>query len=573
MNRTNRVAFDLPAVLSGALLAIFFPVSGAVAQGVGQVARSPAGVVSAAQPMAAVAGARMLEMGGNAADAAVAAAFAISVVEPSMNSIGGRNQILVRTPDGEVFGIDGTTSVPTGYDPKTAPGASYGYATVGVPGVVAGLMRLHSEFGSLPLEQVMAPAIDYAENGFRLLPGEAARQAFGAADVAKSEGAARYYLKEDGRPYQAGELLVQTDMARSLRRIAESGRDGFHAGETARMIADDMAANGGFLTEQALADYQAMDSRIVRGSYRGYELVGSDIPASGAISILALHIMENFDHDSMTDEAWASVVGQSLALALTEYRRPPSDSSAVRVTSKEWAVELARQVQTPMAEDSLLFDKAPVLSGPDGERPYPGPSWLQPDTGHTTHLSAADGNGMAVALTQTIGPNMGSKVATPGLGFLYAVTLGGYLGINEPGERARSGISPLMVMKDGEPELVLGAAGGIRIISAVVQAVTRVVDDGLSLPEALAAARVHPGINEDGNLVGLSVEATALDGWDDESLSEFEALGFGVDAIRRAGAFGRVHGLQFNRETGVWTGAADPDWEGAAVAAGPPGGN
>ena len=159
------------------------------AQSAPQVARSADGVVVAAQPLAAAAGARMLELGGNAADAAVAAAFAISVVEPSMNSIGGRNQILIRTPDGGVAGIDGTTSVPLGYDPATAPRAAYGYPTVGVPGSVAGLMRLHEEYGSLPLTTIMAPAIDYAAHGFRLLPGEARRQAGSRDQVAESEGA------------------------------------------------------------------------------------------------------------------------------------------------------------------------------------------------------------------------------------------------------------------------------------------------------------------------------------------------------------------------------------------------
>ena len=317
------------------------------AQSAPQVARSADGVVVAAQPLAAAAGARMLELGGNAADAAIAAAFAISVVEPSMNSIGGRNQILIRTPDGGVAGIDGTTSVPLGYDPSTAPRAAYGYPTIGVPGSVAGLMRLHEEYGTLPLTTIMAPAIDYAAHGFRLLPGEARRQAGSRVQVAESEGARRYYLKADGSPYSPGDRLVQSDMAATLRAISLGGGDAFYRGEIAGRIADDMAANGGFLTREALAAYEAEDSRIVRGSYRGFEIVGSDIPASGAIAILALQIAEVFDPDSMGDEAWASVIAQSLALAMAEYRRPSSDSSAVRVTSKALAHELSEQVRVP----------------------------------------------------------------------------------------------------------------------------------------------------------------------------------------------------------------------------------
>ena len=566
----SRVPLPPASAIAGLLLAV--GPAWAAAQSAPQVARSGDGVVAAAQPLAAAAGARMLELGGNAADAAVAAAFAVSVVEPSMNSIGGRNQILIRTPDGRVAGIDGTTSVPLGYDPATAPSAAYGYATVGVPGAVAGLMRLHREYGSLPLTTVMAPAIDYAAHGFRLLPGEARRQAASREQVAESEGARRYYLKPDGSPYRPGERLVQSDMAETLRRISLGGADAFYRGAIADRIAEDMAASGGFLTREALDAYRAEDSRIVRGSYRGFEIVGSDIPASGAIAILALHIAEAFDPDSMGDEAWASVIAQSLALAMGEYRRDSSDSSAVRVTSKAFARALAGQVRVPSAATlesgarygAALSPTAPA-AGPGGR-----PARLPPDEGHTTHLSAADGDGMAVALTQTIGPGMGAKVATPGLGFLYAVTLGGYLGISEPGERARSGITPFMVLDDGEPFLVLGAAGGIRIISAVVQAVTRVIDDGLELPTALAAPRVHPGMGPDG-LAGFAVEADPEDGWSEASVEDFRELGFDITATPRAGAFGRIHGLQYDAAAGVWIGAADPDWEGAAVAPRPAG--
>lgn len=545
------------------------------AQSAPQVARSADGVVVAAQPLAAAAGARMLELGGNAADAAVAAAFAISVVEPSMNSIGGRNQILIRTPDGGVAGIDGTTSVPLGYDPATAPRAAYGYPTVGVPGSVAGLMRLHEEYGSLPLTTIMAPAIDYAAHGFRLLPGEARRQAGSRDQVAESEGARRYYLQADGSPYGPGDRLVQSDMAATLRAISLGGGDAFYRGEIAGRIADDMAANGGFLTREALAAYEAEDSRIVRGSYRGFEIVGSDIPASGAIAILALQIAEVFDPGGMSDEAWASVIAQSLALAMTEYRRPSSDSSAVRVTSKAFARQLAEQVRVPVeaaiesgTESWAAAGAATAAAGSWSETGDPALA-LPPDDSHTTHLSAADGNGMAIALTQTIGPSMGAKVATPGLGFLYAVTLGGYLGISEPGERARSGITPFMVLDDGEPLLVLGAAGGIRIISAVVQAVTRVIDDGLALPAALAAPRVHPDMGPDG-LAGFAVEAGPEDGWSGASVEEFREMGFEITPTPRQGAFGRIHGLQYDAATRTWIGAADPDWEGAAVAPRPP---
>ncbi|MBT8487978.1 MAG: gamma-glutamyltransferase [Gemmatimonadetes bacterium] len=193
-----------------ATLLVGTPVA-AEAQSVLQSGRSDQGMVSAAHPLATEAGVRMLEVGGNAADAAVAAGFAIAVVEPTMNSVGGRNQILVRTSAGEFRGIDGTTQAPWDYDPETAVQASHGYAVIGIPGAAAGLLKLHAEHGSLPLSTVMAPAIEYAENGFRLLPGDAARQAAGASDALGFPGTAAAYYKSDGSPYRAGEILRQPD--------------------------------------------------------------------------------------------------------------------------------------------------------------------------------------------------------------------------------------------------------------------------------------------------------------------------------------------------------------------------
>ena len=166
---------------------------------------------------------------------------------------------------------------------------------------------------------------------------------------------------------------------------------------------------------------------------------------------------------------------------------------------------------------------------------------------------------MFVALTQTLGPNMGSKVVTPGLGFLYASTLGGYLSQGMgPGARARWNICPFLVMKDGEVVLVLGAAGGGMIPPAVVHAITRVIDFGMSLPEALAEPRVARGRG------GFNAETSPGIGWTPAQLDEMRALGLEINATPRSGAFGRVHGIQYDAATKTWIGAADPDWEGSA---------
>ena len=519
------------------------------AQSIAQSGRSDQGMVSAAQPLATDAGVRILEMGGNAADAAVAAGFAIAVVEPTMNSIAGRNQILVYTPSGKFHGIDGTTQAPWDYDHETATRASFGYAVIGIPGATAGLLKLHEEHGSLPLAQVMAPAIEYAENGFRLLAGDAARQAAGAEQALQFPGTADAYYKGDGSPYRAGETLTQPAYAETLRKIMTGGRDVFYRGEIAQAMARDLQANGAVIDLDDLEQYVAEDSRIVRGSYRGYELVGTDVPAAGVLAIQALHIMENFDPDSMTEAEWFSITAQALRMAQSELGILGTDTAAVRATSKEYAKELAINVKAPGQRPEMPQTPLPQLE----ER---GDLY----GGHTTHLSTADANGMFVSLTQTLGPNMGSKVVTPGLGFLYASTLGGYLGtMTQPGMRARSNICPFIVMKDGEVILVLGGAGGGMIPPAVVHAITRVIDFGLDLPQALAAPRVAGG---SGGV--FNAETSPGIGWTDVEIAEMRALGLDINEQPRTGAFGRIHGIQFDPETRTLIGAADPDWEGTA---------
>jgi len=541
-------------VLAAALVAAATPAFSA-AQNVRQSGRSNAGMVSAAHPMATEAGVKILEMGGNAADAAVAAGFAIAVVEPTMNSIGGRNQILLRTAEGEFHGIDGTTQAPFDYDYETAPQAGYGYAVIAVPGALAGLLKLHDEHGSLPLASVMAAAIDYAENGFRVLPADAARQMFGMEQAMEFPGTAKAYYRGNGTPHQAGDLLRQPDYANTLRRIAEGGRELFYEGEMAETMAADLAAHGSAVTLEAFREYVAEDSRIVRGSYRGYDLIGTDIPAAGVLSIQALQIMENFDPSSMSEAEWFAITGQALSFASRELRTLGPDSATTRAISKEWATRMAEEIAAP-----AMADRPDSESTSMGESPLP-PLADRGDNfgGHTTHLATADENGMFVSLTQTLGPNMGSKVVTPGLGFLYASTLGGYLGRMEAGDRARSNINPFMVMKDGEVVLALGAAGGGLIPPAVVHAITRVIDFGMSLPDALAEPRVAGGRGG-----GFNAETSPDIGWTDAELEQMRALGIDINPQPQSGAFGRVHGIQYDPETNTWIGAADPDWEGSA---------
>lgn len=510
-----------------------------VGQGAHDVATSSLGVAATAHPLATLAARQMLERGGNAADAAVAAGFAVAVTLPSMNSIGGRNQILVRRADGSIVGIDGATQVPARYDLKTAPRASFGYATVATPGVVAGLMRLYREHASLPLETLMAPAIEIAEHGFRFMPQEEGFHAAAAGQLAQTAGARAKFLKSDGSTYRAGDLFVQADLARTLRQIAKDSARSFYHGAIADAIAKDMKANGGFVTKEDLDQYQAIDSRVVRGSYRGYDLVGLDVPSAGVVTIQALQIMENFSRAAMSPEAWALAMARSIRVASRELARMGTDTAAVRATSKDWARALADSLSRPRQSGKGDVDL---------------------EEGHyTTHVIVVDAKGMMVTLTQTVGPSLGAKVATPGLGFHYAATLGGYLADAEAGQRTRSFISPFLVLKDGKPVLILGAAGGARIVEAVAEVVSRVIDDRMDLPTAMAAPRVYM-------LNDSTVEMeTSLGGWKPAQVARMKSLGIGVREAPQQGSFARVQAAMLDPATGEWTAVADPDHEGMAI--------
>jgi gamma-glutamyltranspeptidase/glutathione hydrolase len=508
-----------------------------------QYYQSKRGVVSAAHPLATKAGHEILAQGGNAADAAVAAAFALAVVEPSMSGLGGRLQAIIHTPDGQVRGIDATSQTPLAYDTAVFRPQRYGYTTIGIPGVVAGLCKLSETYGSLPLATVMAPAIRYAAEGFTLLPGEARRHSLAQEQLQEFAGSRQYFLRPDGSTWPAGSTFVQKDLAQTLRIIATQGRDGFYKGPIATKIAADMQANGACLALEDLHNYQAYDSEVVQGTYRGHDLYGLWLPSYGAITIEILQILEQFPMGALSEAERLRITAEAMRLAYADRRKQYlGDSLKQLILSSAYAQHQAAKIALN------------PVNGSTGARDNTPTSW-NAEQGHTTHLSVAGPDGMVIALTQSLGPNMGSKVASPDLGFLYAVSLGAYLGMYEPGQRVSSHISPFLVTKDGAPYLGLGAAGGSRIVTAVAQVVSRVIDQGMSLDEALAAPRVFP----DGDKTLLELHPGT--NWSQETLRSLKAQGLLLESIPDPARFGRVHAVL--NKNGKWTGAADPDWEGA----------
>ena len=538
-----------------------------------QQAVSTRAMVATAHPLATDAARDALARGGNAADAAVAAGFTLAVVEPSMSHLGGRIQILVRSPDGHYQGYNGMTEVPASYTAPEKP-VSQGYGTIATPGVVAGLARLHAEHGSLPWSSLLTGPARIAGEGFVLLPGEAQRHKSGLDRFKDNPGFQQIFIDRDGSAYDAGDVLKQPALARTISRLGQVGADDFYHGEIAQKIAADMAANGGFVGAADLAAYQVLDGRNITTSYRGYEIHSLAAPAGGGLVVKALNILENFDMAALTEMQWAAVMNQALALTINSMADDPAEYDLNHVADKNWAAQQADAIRMPPTMPAAKTAPTAMMTGGalSSATDWSGDQWAQ-DSHHTSHFTIADCDGRIVSITQTVGPLFGARVITPELGFVYAATMGSYLSASDqaPGSRPRTTIAPTVVTRDGDVVLALGAAGGIRILSAIVQTISRNLDQGHDPVTAVALPRVHPvrGRTASGERITytdkINLEMTRERGWPIAVAEGLRATGFEVTEIDRHAAFGRVHLVA--RKGDVWEGVADPDWEGTAEAA------
>jgi gamma-glutamyltranspeptidase/glutathione hydrolase len=541
------------------------------ARPLGRIAVSPDGmVVSGSEPATRV-GARILAAGGNAADAAVATAFALAVTEPTQSGLGGRTQALVWRPDGPPLGVDGTNEAPASYDPDTAEQVDDGYGVIAIPGTVAALVELHARAGSLPLTRLVAPAIELARRGFPLSEGEA-RRLEGIRDRLLMSPAARsVFVAPDGTSYAPGDTLRQPDLAEVLEAVAAYGSTAFYEGWVAERMAEDFAEHGAYVTAADLADFEAETSIVVEGRFGELGLLGTYIPASGATSIEALQILDRVGLGEMDPDRRAFTVGRALEMAFADREtawddpRPP-EQDAAWIVSPELATERARaltaEVEVEASSSARTLSGATLAAAGSRGRISPG----RAESSNTTHVSVVDDRGMAVAMTQSLGPTGGSRVATEGLGFLYAATIGGYLGYVEPGDRPWSSQSPLIALRNGEPAYVMGGAGARRIISALVHTIVRIETEGMPPEEAIAAPRLHP----------------AGSAWRFEQPAGTDADPPGAAPTRAAGHrvrilpyldyyFARLNLITIDRATGAITGVADPRWAWGA-ASGPGGG-
>jgi gamma-glutamyltranspeptidase/glutathione hydrolase len=523
-------------------------------------------VVSESPPATKV-GHDILAAGGNAVDAAVATAFALAVTHPSAGNIAGGGFAVVRTGPGKAVALDFREVAPAAATPdmyldkdgKPTDASLRGDRAVGVPGSVAGLWALHQKLGKKSWKEVVGPAIALAQGGFEV--DEKLHQSLVTAAplLVKSPATAAIWLPSR-IPRKKGDKVTIPELATVLERIAERGPDGFYKGETAAAIVAEMKAGGGVITADDLAHYSVVWREPLRFSYRGYSLVSMPPPSSGGIALaMTAGMLGKIELDKLAwygaeHVHWLVEVWRRAFAARNELLGDPAfvkDMPVARLVSKNYLDKLFATI-TDRATPSK--DVMALLEG-----------------NHTTNLCAVDGTGMAVAMTTTLNTSFGNGVtvagfllnnemddfsAKPGSPNTFGLVQGTANKI-EPGKRMLSSMSPTIV-EDAKGELFMlaGAGGGPRIITAVWQTISNVIDFARHADVAVAEPRVHHQHLPD----VVFVEASALDKPGDEAL---RAMGYELSWGQSRRAFGAITAIV--RTASGWDGASDPRGGGAAI--------
>ncbi len=472
-----------------------------------QPVRAPHGMVVSASIHASTVGSDVLAAGGNAVDAAIATGFALAVTHPAAGNIGGGGFMVIRFPDGTTTAIDFREKAPMAAHPDMWLDDSGEYSrtmhhnshmAVGVPGTVAGFWKAHRLYGSRDWKRLVSPAVELAGDGFNITE----RLAGGLRRLVEGRGAAYEgtvaYFSANGSPLNPGHRLVQSDLSRTLERIANKGRDGFYKGETARLLTAEMKREGGIITAEDLSLYRAKERTPMKGTYRGYEIISMPPPSSGGIALIEmLNILEGYDLRSMGHNSsdYISHLTEAMRRAYRDRARFVADPDFVdvpvhRLTSKAYAESLRSEI------DPL---KASISEPSDITEAY--------ESKETTHYSVVDSDGMAVSVTYTLEYGYGSAITVPGAGFLLNNEMGDFnpgLGLTNadgligtvpnlarPEQRMLSSMTPSIVAKDGELVAVVGSPGGRAIINIVLQVILNFVEFEMNIQEAVNAARIH----------------------------------------------------------------------------------
>ncbi|MBX3426126.1 MAG: gamma-glutamyltransferase [Pirellulales bacterium] len=526
-------------------------------------------VVATVNALATDAGLAAFQRGGNAVDAAVAAAVTLGVVDGYNSGLGGGCFVLIRTADGRLAAIDGREKAPAAAaadmflrDGQADTNLSQtGPLASGVPGALAAYELALAKHGRLPLADALLPAAEIAETGFAVPAAYARNLRSLRRTLARFPGSRAALLKPDGSPYAEGETLRQPDLARSYRSIAEHGSAWFYRGEFARQVGAWMAANGGIMTAEDFAAYEAVEREPLATAYRDYTIVGFPPPSSGGVHVAQiLNMLESFDlaAEQRRDPVAAThLIAEAMKLAFADRAHWLGDADFVPVPrgliDQDYADRLAARIDPARA--------TPVAS--HGEPPR-----AAYDTfgRHTTHVAAADSAGNWVAITATVNTTFGSKVIVPGTGIVlnnemddFSAQPGvpnafGLLGAENnavaPGKRPLSSMSPTIVLQGDRPVLAVGAAGGPKIITQVLLTIVRRLDFGESLDQAIAGPRFHHQWQPDELVVEEALPT--------EFKTQLESLGHKLQVIDKGGvtqaveidAAGNLHGVHDPRVPG-----------------------
>lgn len=496
------------------------------------------GAVSSTSSLASAAGIDIMKKGGNAFDAIVATGFTLAVTSPSNGNIGGGGFMVARTAEGEIVTLDFREKAPTlSYETMFLDQegnysrnlALLSHKSSGVPGTVDGLIKIFNDYGSgnFTLDEILSYAIDYAENGHAINKSSAWGFDFYKHLFLEDKGSTEIFIKNyslemrqlqedvqnetipeeeyikkmrDIKEWNEGDIIVQKDLAKTLKRIATNGRDGFYEGETADLIVSEMKANNGLISHDDLKEYNSVYREPIVGSYRGYTIISMGPPSSGGpLIIQMLNMLENFDVSSMTRNSTEFVH------MLTEIQRLAYADRAIHLGDPDFYPSpvpmLISKDYAKKRLDLVSMDKAtPSTDIAAGS--------TIPESMETTHYSAMDKFGNTVGITTTINLSYGNKKIVDGAGFLlnnemddFASSPGsqnafGLIGYEansiKPAKRPLSSMSPTIVLNpEGEPLMTIGAAGGSRIITTVLQVIISVIDHKLNVQEAISLGRTH----------------------------------------------------------------------------------
>jgi gamma-glutamyltranspeptidase/glutathione hydrolase len=539
------------------------------------VAESSGNMVASVHPLATEAGLQAFAAGGNAIDAAIATALTLGVVDGFNSGIGGGCFILLRLASGEIVALDGREMAPAGAfremffkDGKPQPELSQtGPLAIGVPGSLAAYHQALNHYGKLRLSDLLLPAAELAEQGFAISEHYAGKLRSEADQLNQFPASREIFFRDQGSPYQAGEKLLQPDLARTYRQIAESGSAWFYNGEFANKVEQWSREQGGVITARDFANYQVVARPPIRSRYRQYEVIGFPPPSSGGVHVAQiLNILENFELKGSTEaelQQSLHLVAEAMKLAFADRAYWLGDPDYVKVprglVDKAYARELAMKIN--------LRQATPVLS--HGNPPNPQDQIFER---HTTHLTAADQEGNWVAITATVNTTFGSKVVIPGTGVVmnnqmddFSIApgipnafglIGGENNSVAAGKRPLSSMSPTIVLYHDQPLLTVGAAGGPMIISQTLWTIVQYLDFGYPLEQAIAGGRIHHQWSPD----RLRIENT----WPQTTVEALKERGHAVEKSRTMGV---SQAIAYDPQRQIFIGVADPRVGGAAAGA------